>query len=284
MSFALLRLMPGSPFDDDNKMHPLVREKLEASWGLHENVFLQFMAYVKSAARFELGYSLQNPNESVATLIRQRFSHTWELNFLACLCVILCSGVLAACAHFFKNMRSSIVIFHRVVFSLPILFLAPMCLFLFSFYFELLPFAFLESKESYILPVLILSIRPIAILSQIQIRSQEEIMRQSYVQVLRAKGLNRFRIYFVHIQKLTLPMSFAYLPEILIGLVSGSFLVEVLFSIPGVGLLFVESINERDYPMIVGITLIFGLSFIVISQLVQYLNEVLDPRNRATQV
>ncbi len=280
MSFALLRLMPGSPFDDDNRMHPLVREKLEASWGLHENLFFQFGLYAKSVVQMELGYSLQNPSESVAGLIGQRFSHTWKLNLMACLCVLGMSVVLASCFHFCEKTRSTISLFHYLVFSLPILFLAPMCLFIFSFYFEWLPFAFLESKSSYILPVAILSLRPIAILSQIQIRAQEEIMKQNFIQALRAKGLSHLRIYFVHIQKLTVPLALAYLPEILIGLVSGSFLIEVLFSIPGVGLLFVESINDRDYPMIVGITLIFGFGFIFLSQFVQYLGQTLDPRTR----
>jgi len=280
MSFLLLRLMPGGPFDDESRMHPLVREKLELSWGLKEDYFKQFLLYTKSVFQLELGYSLQSPGQSVASILSSRISHTWILNVIVICLVIFLSFVLSFFAFYSQRIRDMIFLVHRLIFSLPILFLAPMSMFIFSFYFELLPFAFLDTKLNYILPIFVLCLRPIAVLSQIQIRNQDEIQKQNFMKVAKAKGLTEQRLFFVHTLKNSLPMTASYFPDILVGLVSGSFLVEMLFSIPGLGLLFVESIGERDYPMIVGITLVLGALFIFLSQLVETLQQSLDPRKR----
>ncbi|MFN8943022.1 MAG: ABC transporter permease, partial [Pseudobdellovibrionaceae bacterium] len=217
---------------------------------------------------------------SVASIVGSRFSHTWILNLIVICLVIFLSFVLSFMAFYSQRIKRMIFFVHRLIFSLPILFLAPMSIFVFSFYFELLPFAFLDTKLNYILPVFVLCLRPIAVLSQIQIRNQDEIQKQNFMQVAKAKGLTEQRLFFVHTLKNSLPMTASYLPDTLVGLVSGSFLVEMLFSIPGLGLLFVESIGERDYPMIVGITLVLGALFIFLSQLVETLQHSLDPRKR----
>ncbi len=280
MSFVLLRLLPGGPFDVEGRMHPLVREKLEETWGLKQDLFNQFWLYTQSVFHLELGYSLQNPGQSVADLILARFSYSWRLNLAACFIVVFLGATFAILAFYSEAAKKFVFWFQRLVFSIPILFLAPLSMFIFSFWLEWVPFAFLESPLSYVLPLFVLCVRPVAILSQIQIRHQEEVSKQNYILVARSKGLSHRRLYFVHILKNTLPMSTAYLPDIFVGLISGSFLVEMLFSIPGVGLLFVESLGERDYPLIVGITLVFGMLFIFLSQLVEYLNAIVDPRHR----
>ena len=280
MSFVLLRLLPGGPYDDEGRIHPLVRERLEEAWGLKEDLFRQFFLYTKSVAEFELGYSLQNPGQSVASLIASRFSHTWRLNLLACGFVLAVSTLFSVLAFSSERYKKIIFWYQRFVFAVPILFLAPLLMLIFSFLLEWLPFAFLESPVSYILPLVVLCVRPIAILSEIQIRHQDDVMKQNFMLVARAKGLQESRLFFVHVLKNTLPTSCAYLPDILVGLISGSFLVEILFSIPGVGLLFVESLGERDYPLIVGITLLFGMLFIFLSQFVEYLNRSVDPRKQ----
>ncbi len=278
LTFIILRLLPGGPYDEDIALHPLVRENLEQSWSLHSHFFQQFGSYLISTLKFEFGYSLSYPGRTVGDLILQKMKYSFALQSFAITFILI---VTMMWAYFdFRSRRISFYLdeIGTIFLSLPALFIGPLLIYLFGFYFPLLPVAFLTSPSHFILPVLIMSLRSTAFLSRIQVVSQRELEKSEFVRFARAKGLTEKRIYFAHILKNSLPVTLSALPSLLTGILSGSFLVEMLLSIPGMGLLFVEAISSRDYPLILGVTLFLGILMICLSEVFRYLSINMDPR------
>jgi oligopeptide transport system permease protein len=284
LSFCILRSLPGGPFDEENQIHPLVQENLEVSWSLNKNSFNQFLSYTQSILVFEMGYSLSYPGKTVASLIKEKVAFSFMLQLLVLIFIIFFCQGLCFLDFRFPILRKIIDEFNAILMALPALFWGPLLISIFAIHFQWLPLAFLDSWKHYILPIIIISTRPTALLSRLQIHRQREMEKMEFVRFSRAKGLSEARIFFVHILKNTLPLTFAALPTLISSLFSGSFLVEVLFSIPGLGSLFVESISNRDYPVIIGITLCLGVLIMILTDFFRWANSKLDPRIGETSI
>lgn len=280
LSFFILQFMPGNPFDEEVQLHPLVKEKLESSWSLDKDPFTQFLSYTKSVLVFELGYSLSYPGRTVSSLIAEKVAFSFFLQMLVLAVILLVSQFICYLDFRFQRARRFLDELNGVLMSLPALFWGPLLIAVFAIYLQWLPLAFLDSWKHYILPIVMMSTRPIALLSRLQTHHQREMERMEFVRFARAKGLGENQIFFSHLLKNTIPLSFSVLPSLISSLFSGSFLVEVLFSIPGLGLLFVDAISNRDYPLIVGITICMGILIIVLTDLFRWLGLKMDPRLR----
>lgn len=283
LTFLILRLLPGGPFDDEIHLHPLVRQKLEEAWSLESNFFTQFFSYFISVLKLEFGYSLSYPGRSVASLIFQKLGFTFKLNLIALFVVCVVASIWSYLSYRHDAFSKIFYRISQIFLSLPALFIGPMLIYIFGFYFQIFPVAFLTSPLHYFLPVMILSFRPIAFLYRLHSKNQAAMAHSDFVVFARAKGLSENHIYFRHILKNTLPLVFSYFPSMIVSIFSGSFLVEMLFSVPGMGLVFVEAISSRDYPLILGVTLFLGVIMVFLTQFFHFIFIKSDPRMKAAR-
>lgn len=261
--FLLLRLLPGGPFDLERTLDPAIQKNLSESWGLHN-----------------LSYSMIRPDQSVTGIILQGLSNTLSLNLMALFIVLMGSLGLSLLVvryrgGWFEQLTNQMLI---VFVSLPSLFWGPFLIYVFAFYFDLLPVALLNSPASYILPVLTLSLRPFATLVRLLQTSLLTNIQQDYARTAIAKGLTSWEVLVNHVLRNSSMAFLSYLGPLVVSLVSGSFLVEILFAIPGLGTEFVQAINDRDYTVIAGITLFYGCLLLGLNTLIEIVQRNIDPR------
>lgn len=282
LSFLFLHAMPGGPFDEEISLNPSIKENLIQQWALDQPFLTQFSHYLKGLLRGDLGFSMVQTGKTVSELLVQGFSQTLVLNLLA----VIASYILAFFTSSLATIKAGSFVargvetLNVVAISLPSLFLGPVLIYLFGFYLNLLPTAFLSSPVHYILPVLTLSIRPWAQLNLLLTNSLQETMQLDFIRTAKAKGLSRWQILVNHAYKNSLMPILSMSGPLIVGLISGSFLVEILFSIPGLGQQFVESLNLRDYPVVMGLVLVYGVSLIVLTNVFDACALWLDPRMR----
>lgn len=278
--FLLLKLLPGGPFDAERNLDPAVLESLNKSWGLHDSFFAQAFHYFTSMLQGDLGVSMIRPQQTVFAVIQQGLSNTLALNLIALVLVIVGSIATALLVvryrgGWFENMMDQVLI---IFVSLPSLFWGPFLIYIFAFYFDLLPVALLNSPSAYILPVLTLSIRPFATLVRLLKTSLQENIQQDYTRTAVAKGLSPWTILIKHVLRNSSMAFLSYLGPLIVSLISGSFLVELLFAVPGLGTEFVSAINDRDYTVIAGITLFYGSLLLILNTLIDIILKKMDPR------
>lgn len=284
LSFLFLHKMPGGPFDEEISLHPVVKENLLRLWAVDQPFLTQFGSYLKGLLQGELGFSLYQPGKSVGEILAQGFSQTLLLNILAILFAYVSAFVTSSMSVLKADsvVRRGVEILNVVAISLPSLFLGPVLIYVFGFYLNLLPTAFLQGPWHYLLPVLTLSLRPWAQMNLLLTNSLRETWELDFIRTAKAKGLSRAQILFRHAFKNSLMPILSLSGPLIVGLISGSFLVEVLFSIPGLGQQFVESLNLRDYPVVMGLVLYYGASMILLTSLLDMVAQWLDPRLRGS--
>lgn len=279
-SFFLLRLLPGGPFDHEQALPPALQEKLNTMWGLNRPLLEQYGLYLKSFVQGHLGFSYFQSDISVGQIIFQAFTRTLALNFLAFIFVIIFAFAMAwVCVRFreypwIKYFNQLIIIMG----SLPALFWGPALIYIFCFYWDLLPVAFLNSPKSYILPLLTLCLRPLSQLSRLIKNSWLESLREDFIRTAKAKGLANNRILWFHAVRFSISPLVSWLPSLVISIFAGSVFIELLFSIPGLGMTFVDALNQRDYPVALGATVFYGSLTIFSSWVAEVVRLSLDPR------
>jgi oligopeptide transport system permease protein len=282
LSFLFMHLLPGGPFDEEVSFNPVVRESLQKLWALDQSFFAQFFYYLKQLCSGNLGESMIHTGTTVSELLSRGFLQTVRLNLLA---VMLSFGgaFLTSALTVLYNGSWTAKGFQGLSLlgiSLPSLFLGPVLIYFFGFYWNLLPTAFLTSPAHYILPVLTLSLRPWAQLNMILTNNLRETMNLDFIRTAKAKGLSRRGILLGHAVKNSLLPVLAISGPMIAALISGSFLVEILFSIHGLGQQFADSLNQRDYPVLLGLVLAYGVTLIVLTNIFELISQWVDPRTR----
>ncbi len=241
--------------------------------------------FIWDLLRGNFGFSISYPDQSVLELILAALKTTFSLAAPAVSIIFFMAFVFSMIGAIFKNSWVETLIdeLFIVFLSLPILFLAPLLIFIFSIQLNLLPLAFLNSVQSYILPLFVLVARPLA---RFGILLKEKLIwesEQPYILVAQAKGLSPFQILWTHQLKGTLSLWVRSVGMVSLSLISGSFLVENLFSISGLGQLFVNALSERDYPVVAALVYFLGSSFIFLNLFLETFQEVIDPRFQAKE-
>lgn len=282
LTFLLLKALPGGPFDDEMALNSLVKEKLMEHWQVEQSWFVQATSYLQALARGDLGVSMVRPDRTIAEIIIQGVQNTLFLNSTALVFIICGALFFSMLAIRYRGTWVENMIDQGVIafLSLPSLFWGPFLIYLFGFYWNLLPVAFLASPQHYILPLLTLSLRPLAALVRILKNSMHDNIQQDYVRTAKAKGAGNWRILTHHVLRNSLIPFLSYGGPLIVSLLSGSFLVEVLFAVPGLGTEFISSLNDRDYTLIVGLTLFYGALLITVNSAIDILLRVVDPRLR----
>lgn len=281
LTFLLLRFLPGGPFDHDTPLNPHVQAELERSWQLNASLGTQYISYMKALlTQGDLGVSMQRPDQSVREILLQGLGQTLLLNTIALIFIYFSAFTLSLL--WARYREGALGVFLEQIFmslvSLPSLFVAPLLIYTFGFYLNWLPIAFLSTPWHFILPVLALGLRPMAHLARILQKSFAHQFESEYIRGARARGLSEGRILTHHILRNSLVPLLSYSGTMIVSLLSGSFLIEMLFAIPGLGSEFISSLSERDYTVICGLTLFYGSLLILINLILDFLMREADPR------
>lgn len=285
VTFFLTRAIPGSPFQSAN-VSETVLEMLETEYGLNQPVWVQYTTYLKSLLHGNLGYSYENPSESVAEIIGRAFPATAKLGIWAVIAAAVTGIGLGMLQAFSKNrlVKETVLGTTLAAGGIPNFVAALLLMLVFGVWLGWVPVAGLTSWKHYILPVCALALYPACFLARLTRNLLEEEKTRQYVLTARMKGLKKRQIIFGHIfPHIGIPV-LNYLGPACAFLLTGSFVVESIFTIPGLGRQFVSSISNRDYTLIMGLTIFMGAVVILIQLLVDVLCACIDPRIRRSYV
>jgi len=281
VAFFMMHAMPGGPFSpsEEKNVPPEVLERIAASYGLDQPVWKQYLTYWKNLLNGDLGVSFKTVG-TVREKIAGHFPYSAQVGGLAVLFSLLIGIPMGLIAALYRGKAADMatLALATVGISVPVFVLSLLLSYLFSVKLKWLPTYGLDSWACYILPVVCLSMNPIAYIARQTRSSMLEALEQDYIRTARAKGVSELMVVAKHALKNALTPVITYLGPLVAGLLTGSFIVESRFAIPGLGYYFVRSISDRDYTMIMGIVIFFGL-FVVICNLVSdILLAIVDPR------
>lgn len=280
LTFTLMHSIPGSPFDDERTSNPTIQANLEKFYKLDEPMYVQYLYYLKSIVTFDFGPSIKKPNETVNELLARGFPISFELGMLTILVALLSGVILGTLASLRHNgiIDYLAMTFAVIGISVPNFVLATLLIQQIAVTWELLPAATWSSPLHMILPILALATGPTAIIARLTRSSMLEVLTQDYIKMARAKGLSPIRIVFRHALRNALMPVVTIMGTMLAGILTGTFVIERIFAIPGMGKYFVESINNRDYPVIMGSTVFYSAFLVFMLFLVDIVYGFLDPR------
>jgi oligopeptide transport system permease protein len=281
VTFLLLRLAPGGPFDSDHTFPPEIKAAIDARYGLDQPIQSQFKVWLSGLAHGDLAESFQYLDRPVVDIIRDTLPISLRLGAIA-FSFALVFGVLLACfSVMFPSCATGIMILSSMGLSLPSYLLASSAILIFSLYLGWLPVALLDAGwTSWVLPSTVLGFRPMAIIVRFTRASLLEEVRSGYARAAIAKGLSPGVVIFKHVLANSLIPLISLLGPILANLLTGSFLIESIFQLPGLGKHFVTAVINRDYPLVMGVTLTYGIFLILFNLGSDLLYSVADPRIR----
>lgn len=283
LTFWMMREIKGSPFrKSDKAVPPAVLANLDRKFGLDKPWYIQYERYVSGVARFDFGPSLVLRDQSVNDIVRQHFPVSAELGGFAMLLAIVIGipmGILSALR---VNKLTDYVIqfFSNLGFAIPSFFTATLLIYFFAARLGWFPTNGWETPSAKVLPVIALSLFPLTYFVRLVRGQMLETLQQDYVRTAKAKGLRWRRVVVVHVLRNSLIPALTAAGPILGALVTGSFIIENIFAIPGIGRYYVTSVEGRDYSTVMGITVLLSILTIVANMLVDITYGVLDPRTR----
>ena len=283
LTFFVMRLAPGGPFSRNRKISPEVQANIQAAFHLDEPVWRQFARYAWGLVHGDLGPSLRFRDYSVVDLIGAGLPYSLTLGFWAILVASLLGIALGMAGALRRNgpVDWASGAFGVIGIAVPIFILGPVAQLYVSLHWGLLPVSgWNDGWRSLVLPVLVLALPNVAYISRLTRSSLIEAMREPHIRTARAKGVGRWRTLKNHALNGALLPVVAYLGPATAGLITGSILIETVFALPGIGRHFVDAALNRDYPLVMGITLIYGGFLILFNILTDILRAWMDPRLR----
>lgn len=279
VTFFLTRLMPGNPFQSEN-VSEQVLASIEEEYGLNEPLIVQYGTYLSNLLHGELGVSFKKPGVTVNAVIKRAVPITFSIGMPAFILSAILGILLGICQAATKRqwVRSLIMAGTTAGVGVPNFVAALLLSLLFGVWLEWFPIVGLESVAHYVLPVISLSFYPLAVFTRFMSRSFEKELSADYILLARAKGLPEYKIAFKHILKIAVVPVLTAMGPVMAYLFTGSFVVESVFTIPGLGREFVNSIANRDYTLIMGLTIFMGTAVILISLVIDLACMLLDPR------
>jgi oligopeptide transport system permease protein len=281
--FFVLRVVPGGPFDSEKALPEEIKANLDRRFGLDQPLPLQYVIYIRGLMRGDLGPSFRNMGGSqIADVIALSLPVSLKLGLLA-LCFALVLGVPLGVLAAQKQGRWQdwgSMAFAVSGISLPAYLLATILILIFALELRWFPVALIEGPSSYVLPAVALGFRPLALIARMTRASLIEVLSLDFIRTARSKGLSEPAVVYVHGLRNALIPVVTVLGPITASLLTGSFLVESMFAIPGLGRYFVSAVIDRDYTMIMGVTLVYGVILILMNILVDMAYAVIDPRVR----
>ena len=282
ITFVLMHQVPGGPWDRSKRLPPQALENVNQSYGLDRPLWQQFGSYALGLAQGDLGVSFRSNHRPVSDVLGDGIRISATLGLLA---LVLSATAGVALGVVAALRRNSALDFASVAFatagaSVPSFILGMLLLVLFTGYLHWLPSGGWGSPQQAVMPVLALSAWPTAYIARVTRASVLDVLHQDYVRTARAKGLQERVVVLRHMLRNALIPVLTVIGPVAAMLVTGSFIIEQLFAIPGIGRAFVTSIGARDYGVIMGTTLLYTFVIVIANLLVDLLYAVIDPRIR----
>ena len=282
ITFTLMHLVPGGPFDREKPLPPEIKANVEAKYHLDKPLLFQYTHYLSELVKGELGPSYKYLGRDVNTIIAESLPVSLQLGLVAFVIAVvlgLSVGIFSA-LHPGSWLDRGALLLATLGFSLPSFILAAFLILWLSHWWNLFPPALWEGPRYLVLPACALGVAPAAYIARLTRASLLDVSSKEYVRVGRAKGLPYYRILPAYLMKNGLMPVITVLGPLMATLVTGSFVIEYLFSIPGMGRFFITAVTNRDYPLIMGVTLVYALIVVLANLLVDLLYGWLDPRMR----
>lgn len=277
--FVLVRLLPGDPFTSE-KTNDAIRAKLMAYYGMDKPLIEQWFTYIMNLLKGDLGVSIKYPGRTVNDAIMQTFPYSASLGLRSlalALVVGLILGTLAA-QYAGKALDYICVLIAIVGVSMPDFIIGTLLQLVFAVKLRWLPAAQWLGWEYKILPVIALSLYTLSLITRLMRSSMMEVINQDYIMTARAKGLSKFEIIWRHeIRNAILPIVTTMGP-LTAAVLTGTFVLEKIYAVPGMGKFYVQSINDLDYSMVLGMTTFYGVFLVMANLVVDILYGVIDPR------
>lgn len=282
ITFFLIRIMPGSPFEADNLSQSAI-EQLESTYGLDDPMWKQYILYMENLMHGDLGISYKK-NVSVNTLIARGFPYTLSIGLLS-IAVSAFIGILMGIWMATSKrlaVKNTLLGIATLGVSIPGFVTAILLMMVFGVWWPVLPIVGLGSPANYILPVAAQSFGQIASIARLTKSTYSEAIQMDYVTMARAKGLSNLYITARHVLKNALIPVVTYFGPAIAFLITGSFVVESIFSIPGIGREFTNAITNRDYTVVLGFSVFIGVIITVANLAVDIICSLIDPRIKLT--
>lgn len=280
LTFFIMNLVPGGPFLAEKAVTPQAQAAMEAKYGLDKPLSTQYVTYISGLAKGDLGLSLKKRGRTVSQIIATKFPVSARLGAIAMIVAVCCGVPFGAVAAFKrgKTIDNILVVMSTAGIAIPSFLSSTLLMYIFTTKLKLLPSLGLNSPLSYIMPVIALSLYPTFYIARLMRSSMLDVMGQDYMRTARAKGVSIFKSIFKHALRNAILPVVTYLGPLLASLMTGSFIIEKIFNIPGLGSEFVGAITSRDYPMIMGTTIFLAFFIIFMNVLVDIAYAIVDPR------
>lgn len=278
ITFFLMNAIPGGPFNKEKALSPATIAALNERYNLDKPVPEQFILYMKNLLKGEFGVSLKNGRE-ISAIIGESFPISAKLGLLAVSVALVCGTVFGSFAALMRNkLPDRLIVFFSTLFTaVPSFVLATLLLLVFSIKLGWVP-VWSAGSTNYILPVIALSAYPMAYTTRLAKTSMLDALSQDYIRTAKAKGVSKWKVIFKHALRNSLLPVITYAGPEIAYIVTGSMVVETIFTIGGIGSEFVKSITNRDYTMIMATTIFLATLMVIANVICDLLYKVVDPR------
>jgi oligopeptide transport system permease protein len=280
VTFFVVHLIPGGPFMAEKALTPEIEAALKAKYGLDKPILEQYATYLKDiVTEFDFGPSIKTRGRDVIDIISEGMKTSATLGLLAAGSALIVGVVLGSIAALRRNklIDRAIMVVTTAFISMPSFIMGTLLLLVFAYVLRLLP-AFGDTAAGLILPTITLALYPTAHITRLTRSSMLDVLGQDYIRTAKAKGVSGVKIIFGHALKNALIPVITYFGPMLAYIVTGSLVVEKIFGVAGVGRAFVSSITNRDYPMVMGTTIILASLVVIMNLVGDILYKVVDPR------
>lgn len=280
ITFFVMRAIPGGPFLGEKAVTPATLAALEAKYGLDKPLIEQYFTYIKDiVTKLDFGPSLKQRGRTVMDIITDGMKTSVKLGLIAAVSATVTGVVLGSVAALRRNkfIDRCIMVVTTAFVSMPSFIMGSLLLVVFAVNLSLLP-ANGSTTAGLILPVITLALYPMAYITRLTRSSMLDVLGQDYIRTARAKGVSGRNIIFGHAMKNSLIPVITYFGPMLAYIVTGSLVVEQIFAVPGIGRAFVSSITNRDYPLVMGTTIVLATLIVVMNLLSDIMYKVVDPR------
>jgi oligopeptide transport system permease protein len=284
LAFFMMRAAPGGPFDLDRRLSPEIERNVRAKYGLNRPLPEQYASYLAGVAHGDLGPSLKYKGKSVLDILHENYDVSLRLGLSA----ISLAGVLGVSLGVLAALRQNRAADHGVMaiaivgVCVPTFVTAPLLVLAFASKLGWFPIAGWNkgALANMALPVIVLALPQVAIISRLTRAGMVEVLQANYIRTARAKGLSEGRIVTHHALRAAILPLVSYLGPACAGLITGSLVVEQIFNLPGLGKFFVISALQRDYPVVMGMVIVYAALILVLNLVADLMVAMLDPRVR----
>ena len=280
LTFFLMNAVPGGPYEAEKAISPQAKAALEAKFGLDQPLFIQYLTYMKNIMHGDFGPSLKQRGREVIDIIMTKFPVSAKIGGISVL-VALTVGIPLGCLaalHRGKASDNAIIVIATIGIAVPSFVVCSLSMFFLGVRLKWFPTLGLTSWKCYVMPVFALSFYPTAYIVRLMRSSMLDVLGQDYMRTARAKGVSQFVSLFKHALRNAILPIVTYVGPMMAYTLTGSFIVEKIFTIPGLGGEFVSSITNRDYMMIMGTTIFLATLMVFMNFIVDIIYKIIDPR------